>query len=187
MHKSAIWNMHICTTCWQQPKDVLLCSCITFKKKKRRKKKKSEVAVAVYIHSNYDQALEQAAQGSGGVTIPAGVQKTCRCGISGHGLVGIVVLGGRLDLMILEVFSNLNDSMILFFYITETWNDSLSRIIAFTWGIIGYNYIAYVVYERFIFMPASFQCQPDVGWWIFFFLALGSLRTSGFIFSHIIE
>ena len=31
----------------------------------------------------------------------------------GHGLVDMVVLGWRLDLMILEVFSNLNDSMIL--------------------------------------------------------------------------
>jgi len=56
--------------------------------------------------------LEQAAQGSGGVTIPGGVQKTCKFGTSGHGFVGMVVLGGWLDLMIQEVFSNLNDSMI---------------------------------------------------------------------------
>jgi len=34
----------------------------------------------------------------------------CVYGTSGHGLAGIVVLGWRLDLMILEVFSNLNDS-----------------------------------------------------------------------------
>ena len=40
----------------------------------------------------------------------------CRCGTSGHGLVGMAVLGGRLDFMILEVFSNLNDSMILWFF-----------------------------------------------------------------------
>jgi len=33
--------------------------------------------------------------------------KTCRCGTSRYGLVGMVVLGGWLDLMILEVFSNL--------------------------------------------------------------------------------
>jgi len=39
------------------------------------------------------QALEQAAQGSGGVTIPGGVEKMCRCGTSGHGLAGMVVLG----------------------------------------------------------------------------------------------
>jgi len=32
---------------------------------------------------------------------------------SGHGLAGMKVLGWPLDLMILEVFSNLNDSMIL--------------------------------------------------------------------------
>ena len=59
------------------------------------------------------QALEQAAQGSGGVTISGGVQKTRRYGTSGYGLAGTVVLGWWLDLMILEVFCNLNDSMIL--------------------------------------------------------------------------
>jgi len=32
---------------------------------------------------------------------------------SGHGLAGVLVLGWQLDLVILEVFSNLNDSMIL--------------------------------------------------------------------------
>jgi len=47
------------------------------------------------------------AQGSGGVTIPGGVQKTCRRGTSGHGWAGMVVLGWQLDLMISEVFSNL--------------------------------------------------------------------------------
>jgi len=31
----------------------------------------------------------------------------CRCGTSGHGLAGMVVLGGWLDSMVLEVFSNL--------------------------------------------------------------------------------
>jgi len=58
--------------------------------------------------------LEQAAQESGGVTTPGGIQKKCRCGTSGHCLASMVVLGQRLDLMILEVFSNLNDSMIYF-------------------------------------------------------------------------
>jgi len=33
--------------------------------------------------------------------------KKCRCGTLGYGLVGMVVLGGWLDLTILEVFSNL--------------------------------------------------------------------------------
>jgi len=37
--------------------------------------------------------IDQVAQGSGGVTIPGGIQKTCRCGTSGHGLAGMVVLG----------------------------------------------------------------------------------------------
>jgi len=52
--------------------------------------------------------LDQAAQGGGGVTIPGGVQKLCTSGTSGHGLADMVVLGWRLDLVILEVFSNLN-------------------------------------------------------------------------------
>jgi len=34
-------------------------------------------------------------------------KKTCRHGTSGYGLVGMVVLGGWLDSMMLEVFSNL--------------------------------------------------------------------------------
>jgi len=51
--------------------------------------------------------LELAAQGGGGVPIPGDVWKTCRCGTSGHGLVAMVVLGGWLDLMVLEVFSSL--------------------------------------------------------------------------------
>jgi len=37
--------------------------------------------------------LEQAAQGSGGVTIPGAIKKICRYGTSGHGLAGMVVLG----------------------------------------------------------------------------------------------
>ena len=41
-------------------------------------------------HHEVCQALEQAAQGSGGVTIPGGIKKTHRRGASGHGLVGIV-------------------------------------------------------------------------------------------------
>jgi len=41
----------------------------------------------------FSQALKQAAQESGGVTIPGGVQKTCRCGTSGYGLAGMMVLG----------------------------------------------------------------------------------------------
>ena len=36
--------------------------------------------------------MEQAAQGSGGVPIPGGVQKTCRCGTSGHGFTAMVML-----------------------------------------------------------------------------------------------
>jgi len=39
------------------------------------------------------KALEQAAQGSGGVTVSGGVQKMSRRGTSGHGLAGMVVLG----------------------------------------------------------------------------------------------
>jgi len=70
--------------------------------------------------------LEQAAQGSGGVTIPRSVQKTCRCGTSGHGLAGMVLLVGWLDFMILEIFSNLNDSMMVISTLTiNCWTDLL--------------------------------------------------------------
>jgi len=57
--------------------------------------------------------VEQAARESSGVTVPGGVQKMSSCGTLGHGLAGMVVLDGRLDLMISEIFSNLNDSMVL--------------------------------------------------------------------------
>ena len=39
------------------------------------------------------QGLGQAAQGSGGVPIPGGVQTPCGCGTWGHGLAGLGVLG----------------------------------------------------------------------------------------------
>ena len=72
------------------------------------------------------EALAQAAQG-GGVTIPEGVQETWRCGTEGPGLVVMAVMDWWLDWMILEIFSNLNDSMILFF--DEIKNKSVKKII----------------------------------------------------------
>jgi len=60
----------------------------------------------IFFTERVVKALEQAAMGSGGVTIPGGAQKTCICGTSGYGLGGMVVLSGWLDL-ILEIFSNL--------------------------------------------------------------------------------
>jgi len=48
--------------------------------------------------------------------MPGGVQKTRRHGTLGYGLAGMVVMGGQLDLMILGVFSNLNDFMIVYIY-----------------------------------------------------------------------
>lgn len=54
--------------------------------------------------------------GDGGVTIPAGVQEITGRGTKCHGLVDKVVgqvIRQRLDMMIMEVFSNLNDSVIL--------------------------------------------------------------------------
>ena len=57
--------------------------------------------------------MAQDTQGSGGVTIPGGVQEEGRCGTEGHGLLGVVRIGQWLDYMILVVFSDLNDSIIL--------------------------------------------------------------------------
>jgi len=65
------------------------------------------------------QTLEQAAQGGGGVANTGGVQKMCRCGTSGCGLADMVVLVSWFDFMILEVFSNLNDSMIISFFASK--------------------------------------------------------------------
>jgi len=59
--------------------------------------------------------VKQGAQRSSGVTIPGGVKKASSYGTSGHGLAGMVVMGWRLDLMILGVFSNLDDSKILWY------------------------------------------------------------------------
>jgi len=47
------------------------------------------------------------------VTIPGGVQGTCRCGTEGRGSVAVLVLGGWLDCVIVEVFSSLGDSTVL--------------------------------------------------------------------------
>lgn len=58
------------------------------------------------------QSLEQTTQGSGGIVILGSVQKSSGCGTWGHGLVvDLVVLGQHLELMVLEVSSNLNDSI----------------------------------------------------------------------------
>jgi len=46
-----------------------------------------------FLYCKSGQALGQAAEGSGGVPFPGGVQKMCGCGTSGHGLAGIMVLG----------------------------------------------------------------------------------------------
>ena len=54
------------------------------------------------------------------VTIPEGVEEMFRCCTKRRGLWFsgvIVVVGGHLDWMILEVFSILGDSMILRFYV----------------------------------------------------------------------
>jgi len=45
-----------------------------------------------------------------------------RRGLSGHGLAGMVVLGCRFNLMILEVFSNLNDAMISLGSVITHWH-----------------------------------------------------------------
>lgn len=65
-------------------------------------------------HRKGCQELEEAAQGSCRVTTPGSAQKICGCDIWGHGLaVDLAVLGKWLELVILQGFSSLNDSMIL--------------------------------------------------------------------------
>jgi len=43
------------------------------------------------------EALEQAAQGGDGVTVPGGIQEICRYGTEGHSLMSMVVMGWWLD------------------------------------------------------------------------------------------
>jgi len=62
--------------------------------------------------------LEQASKGAVGLTVPGGVPEKGRRGTEKHGSVDVVEVGWWLDYMILEVFSNLNDSMILWFLST---------------------------------------------------------------------
>jgi len=66
-------------------------------------------------------AVAQAAQGCGGVTVPRSVPELWRCGTEGYGLWPVLGMGWWLDLVILEVFSNLNDSMILLPEIMFLW------------------------------------------------------------------
>ena len=70
-----------------------------------------------FVLSKSSQALEQVAQGGGGVPVPGGVQGKVGRGAQGHVLVGDIGGGGMvgewLDQMVLEGFSNLNDSKIL--------------------------------------------------------------------------
>lgn len=53
------------------------------------------------------------AQEGAGISIPEGAQEMTECGPQCRGLVGKVVVGQRLDSMVPEIFSNLNDSVIL--------------------------------------------------------------------------
>ena len=48
----------------------------------------------MHAYTDIGQALEQAAQGGGGVPVPGGVQKMCRWGTLEYGLVRTMVLGG---------------------------------------------------------------------------------------------
>ena len=97
------------------------------------------------------QALAQAAQRGGGVTSPGGVQKPCSRGTSGHGLGGLGVLGWQLDLMILRVFSNLNDSVIQPGFLPTTW--PLQPVLFSTSHII--EFLLQTIYEVICSMQYS--------------------------------
>ena len=46
------------------------------------------------------------------------IQEKHRHGTDGYGLVGMAMMGWRLDVLILVMFSNLNDSMISWTYLS---------------------------------------------------------------------
>lgn len=80
--------------------------------------------------------MEQAAQGGG-------IEEMRRCGTEGRCLVGTMVMGCWLDLMILGVFSYLNDSVMIlspsavvfffFFYVCNELLGSLKIIEYLQW------------------------------------------------------
>ena len=60
-----------------------------------------------------DQALEQAVQGGGGVTDPRGVQGMFRCCVEERDLVRTIGDRWTVGQMILQIFTNVGDFMIL--------------------------------------------------------------------------
>lgn len=68
-------------------------------------------------------SFERHCPGRCGVPVPGGVQEVTQC----QGLVDKVVFGQRLGLMILEVFSNLGDSMVLVLVIVVGWSELQQR------------------------------------------------------------
>lgn len=89
------------------PLSVLPRSFASSRKKYRGMEEPSmtQVGTSRLLQRSFTEASDR-------VTIPGGFQETCRCSNEGHGLVGMGVMGQRLDLD-LSVFSNLNDSRIL--------------------------------------------------------------------------
>lgn len=62
------------------------------------------------------QTMEGAVQGNDGALIPGGIYEICGCGTKGHCLIkGLSRSGWYLDLVTLKLFSNLDDSLILWF------------------------------------------------------------------------
>ena len=57
--------------------------------------------------------MEQAAQRGDGVMVPGGIQEMFRAVLRNMVYWKILMIGNWLDWMIMEVFSNLGDSMIL--------------------------------------------------------------------------
>ena len=78
--------------------------------------------------------LEWAAHWSGGVTIPGGVWDTFRCCTESHDLVGNTGDRWTVGLAILEIFSNLGDSMIL-------WNTvgQITQLEYHNWGLHAFS------------------------------------------------
>ena len=93
----------------------------------------------------------------------------CRYATSGYGLVGTVLLGGWLDLMILEVFSNLwfYNSMILAF-VSQSWKQGRKSLHFSRYSILSWKHSIFAMHVLCSLVTTSLwlQIYSRVDWYL---------------------